>query len=333
MPEEEKPYYETEEVESAIDKAISKHKKKKETVEAEPIAEPYPEPEPMPNAPEPKPRVRSFGTGENIYLYVKTGLTSYTLVDKTFPSRIEAGQYAESNFPNKKYKTLTQTELKAYMEKQAKRQQQIESTKESAKELGRKTKRGGSQIARGFLRASEDQAQKYGMTRRTMEPEIRSGWGVPRRPEPAYREPEPEYDVYEEPAPRPQPRPEPRRAPPPREERPAWTPPKSPFKPMRGRPAPQQPQRRTRINIPPGGGVFNPRGIGRPPPENPKGKIQQPRQRTRFDIPTGFRSVKPHWVGRQPYFREPYEEKQRVKEKTRKVASRTKKKSKRRKKK
>jgi len=273
---EDEGYYAGEEEAEKIEDIIKKHQKEENATDYEEDvqhAERVKEPRPL-------------GTGEPIYLYIKSGVGTYTVVDTVFNSRIEASQFAEENFPNQKYKVMTEKDIENYMAKMQKRQERIDQTVESAKQVGREVVGGAKKVAGGFARASRDVAAHQGMTRETMEPRINRMWGAqPRRPpvqgpvvkEPQQpniniqvgnrgvetkppKEPEPEYEEEYEPRGQPYRRPTMRMQP--------------PTKPMRfGQP----PRQRMKINIPPGGGVF-----GQPRPIR-----GHPQQQGRINIPEG----------------------------------------------
>jgi len=183
-PEEPTGYEAGQEESQKIENIIARRRK------PEPTPTPAPEPTPEPVA---RPPRKPLGTGEPIYLYISTGLGQYTLVDRQFNSRVEAHQYAETNFPKTKTKIMSETEVKGYLEKLARRQAKTEAVKEYAKEkvtaTGRGLKQAAVEMARpavpevrryagGFLRASEGVARQAGFTRQQMEPEIRRAWGV-----------------------------------------------------------------------------------------------------------------------------------------------------------
>ena len=251
---------------------------------------------------------RPLGTGEPIYLYIKTGLGTYTVVEKVFGSRIEAGQFAEQNFPDKAYKTMSEAEIKLYMQaqedKQARRAERVEKVKGKLKEGAEKVEKGfgkglekaihgvtreepsqprirrapapaprprvrrpgvseyAGQATGAFLEASRGVARSNRMTRETMEPEIRQAWGV--------------------------------------EERPQQRAPYRPPGPPRPRMGFQQPQQRSRIYIPPGGGVFTP-PRSRIQPESPQSPFQRRPIRTapafgRTPIRGGLRKAELHMI-------------------------------------
>jgi len=305
--------YMSPEFEAALDRAVDKQKARVEQAEP-PMAEPeyVPEPEPAP-APIARPKA-----GEPVYLYLKTGLGTYTIVDQTFPSKAEAKQFAEANFPNEKLKIMTQKDIDTYMAKQQARAEKVEETVESAKRVGRQVKTGAKRVAGGFVRASEDVAYQKGMHRAKMEPRIRQAWGV--QPYPGQK-PQPIQPQPQEPQPQEQQRP-----------RMGFQQPQQRRPRMNFGPPPQQKrtrinipqQKRTRLNIPMGGNVFQPRGF-RPRPPGPQ-KSQKPRgqhpqqkpMRFNFD---GLHSARPNWVGRQPKLRQPYEEIEEVKKKTKRYVN------------
>ena len=263
----EKGYEAGEEEAEKIEDIIEKHQKEENATDYEEDvqhAERLKEPRPL-------------GTGEPIYLYIQTGVGTYTVVDTVFNSRIEARQFAESNFPNQKYKVMTEKDIEDYMNKLQQKQEVVDKTIAKAREVGGEVKEGGRRVAGGFLRASRDVAASHGMTRETMEPRIQRAWGVqgpvkePLPPEPSKVQPKPP-----EPAP---PAPEqPRRGfgiQPPQRKPMGFG---QPQRPRGGINIPQQ--KRMRINIPPGGGVF-----GRPRPMNPQANPQQQSRNVR--IPPG----------------------------------------------
>jgi len=283
---------------------------------------------------------RPLGTGEPIYLYIKTGTGVYTVVDTVFPSRIEARQFAEENFPGQKYKVMNDKDIADYMEKLQKRQQSIDETIESAREVGRKVKGGAQRVAGGFLEASRDVAHSQGMTREVMQPRIERAWGVqPKPPQGGINIQVGTQQV--EPKPPKEPEPEPVQEPMP-QRRPGMAMRQPQQRPMRFG-APQQ--RRTRINIPMGGGVFQPRGFRQP--QQPRRSVNVPRGARVYDSPAriprnapikkqrfnfGLHAARPHTItprGVRPMgFRQPYEEVEETKT-TRKY--KTNKKSKRKK--
>jgi len=262
------------------------------------------------------PPQRPMGTGEPIYLYIKTGLGTFTVVERVFGSRIEAGQFAEQNFPDKAYKTMSEAEIKVYIQaqedKQVKRTERKERRTERVEKVKGKLKEGAEKVEKGFgkglekaihgvtrepaprirrataparapvrqprvrrpgvseyagqatgafLEASRDVAGTHGMTRETMEPEIRQAWGVEGRPR--------------------------QRAP--------YRPPGPPRSRM-GAP----PQQRPKIYIPPGGGVFGRpsqqrRAIGQPPRQRTN-IPRPPQQRSRMNFGGGLHSAKLHMI-------------------------------------
>ena len=206
-------------------------------------------------APEPK---RKLGTGEPIYLYIRTGIGTYTVVDRPFDSHIEARQYADENFKGTKYKTMSETDIKNYLEKLEKKREKIQQAKEKVVEGAKKivkrdVKPRIKRYAQAGLEASYDVAQAQGMTRPQMEPRIRESWGVEERA-PVKQPPPPEPKIR-------QPSKPVRRAPAYQPSRPPRMAFGAPPRPTGRINIPQQ--RRTRINIPPGGGVF--RGPSRMP--------------------------------------------------------------------
>ena len=194
------------------------------------------------------PRSR-FKAEEPILLYIRTGVGTYTVVDKQFGSRVEATRFAEENYKGTKYKVMALSEAVAEGQKQQARMEKIQQAKEKAKEKivgGAKriaqveVKPRVKRYAQAGLEASYDVARAQGMTRPQMEPRIREAWGVEERR--AVQRPPP-------------------RAPP------------GPPRQRMGFGAP--PRRRTGIYIPPGGGVFAPsrgRGIR---PESPQSPFQR----------------------------------------------------------
>ena len=61
-----------------------------------------------------------FKSEEPILLYIRTGVGTYSVVDRPFDSRVAASHFAEENFPGEKYKIYTQSEAVAEGEKQQK---------------------------------------------------------------------------------------------------------------------------------------------------------------------------------------------------------------------
>jgi len=283
---------------------------------------------------------------EPIYLYIKTGTGTYTVVDTIFNSRQEANQFAKENFPGQKYKVMNEQDIENYMAKLQRRQETVDRA------LG-----GAKKVAGGVLEASKNVASKYGMTKQKMQPRIERMWGAqpgPRqRPEvkspapepqqpginiqignrgvetkPPKEEPEPEYEEEYEHRDQSYRRPTMRMQP--------------PTKPMRfGQP----PRQRMRINIPPGGGVFQSRQFRPGPP--PRRNVNISRGAGVYDKPPGIprkapipraklnmgglHRARPHTItprGVRPMGRQPYEEVEETKT-TRKY--KTNKKSKKRK--
>jgi len=291
----ERPYYETPETEAVIDKALSQRIKKKQPPPEEPVKS--------------KPR-------EPIYLYIKTGLGEYTLVEQPFNTKTEAKEYAAEVYPDTKTKIMTQAQLDAYVKKMKKKaltKEEIkEDIKQGAKALGRGAQIQTGRVGKGFLEASRDVAASKRFTREYIEPEVRHAWGVDQKPPvPQRQEPQPEQ----------------------------------PYRP---------PQRESRINIPQGGGVFGPKprrqGFRQPPRQSRGINIPQ-QKRTHINIPEGggvFKSPrsgikpkqpkkpgpafgqspikprsfnfgpKPKWVGRPQQLRYPYEEIEESKSKVKK---------------
>jgi len=266
--------------------------------------EPTPAPEPTPE-PAVRPSRKPLGTGEPIYLYISTGLGQYTLVDRQFDSRIEANQYAETNFPKTKTKIMSETEVKGYLEKLARRQAKTEAVKEYAKEkvtaTGRGLKQAAVEMARptipevrryagGFLKASEGVARQAGFTRQQMEPEIRRAWGV--SPGPYAQQPPPEQQQLpiQQPA------------------RPAYQQPiRQPYQPPRQSRPPYQPQRQQhRFTIqqprstfhfaPPSDRPFQPLRMQAKPVFGRTQVRQQPQQSQHFNL-GGLHMARPHFVG------------------------------------
>lgn len=297
------PYYETKEVESAVEKAIEKRKPK-----------------------------RRLGTGEKIYLYIHTGFGTAQLVNQVFNSRIEADQYAEANFPGSKYQTMSESEVADYVAKQQYRQEQKEAIKESAKEVGRKAKKGvvrtagrfgegletgirevvkqpertrprlrreavrplGRQVGRytgGFFEASRDQAARVGMTREQMQPEIQRAWGIETKGPVTGKDLEGKPLITGE--------------------KTKYGTPEKALRTPDLRPYREQTFRGPRINIPRGGEVY--RSGFRGPQQRPQGRLNFPQQRSRpLNIGPGFRRAPVKFVGlngpynknRPPYYGE-----------------------------
>jgi len=335
--EEEPAYYGSEETGSAIDRAIEKQKQKqRERVEVVP-----PEEEPVPES------TPSKGYDESIFLYINTGIGKYTLVDHPFDSKAEAAKYAKEIYPDTKYKAMTETEVKAYMEKMAKRAERVEKVKEGAIKAGEATAEAGRYVGRGLKRiatpvgrASMGVARSQGMTREQMQPRIERAWGVPPYEEqprgrpPIYREKYPPHTKYGAPSkPIRTPNFEPARAPPSyeqeirrtQEEERAY---RESYRPRFNFGQPQQ--RRTGFHIPAGGGVFG--GRVQVPERGPyeqerRGPVPRtPFKPMRFNFGGGMHMARPHWVGRQPRLRRPYEEEQLSQQKAAKISRRAKKK-------
>ena len=263
--------------------------------------------------PKEKPK-RKLGTGEKIYLYISSGPGVMSLAEPTFDSRIEAGQWAEENYPGAPYQTMSQSEVQDYVAKMQRRQEQLEKAKETVKTGAKKVGRGLVTAGKAFTHASHDVARESKMTRpqieRRMERTMRPSAGVTvnvgsgmmptpseyaRRPQEPQRpqEPSPYYTKYGRPR------------------QPLRTP--RIQQPRTPRARIQAPQTTKRINIPTQG-PFKP--LGRP-------KQPTPFKSAHFDF-SGMHTVKPHWIGKQPHFRRPYEEEAKVKEKTKKISTRAK---------
>ena len=230
-----------------------------------------------------------FKAEEPILLYIRTGIGTYTVVNRQFDSRVAARRFAEENYPGEKYKVYTESEAIAEGEKQQKKLEKIQRAKTKVKE-------GAKRIVKGAGEASYAVARSQRMTRPQMEPRIRRSWGVEQRaPEhqppginiqigtqqPPVRQPEPEQEEYEEPIESY------------REERRPYRPPQ-PFK-MRPTSRMSPPQRRTRINIPPGGGVFKGRRFVSDSPESPYQR--RPIRTTPAFRRTGIRATPPYRGG------------------------------------
>ena len=272
-------------------------------------SEPEPEPEP---APKPK---KKLGTGEKIYLYISSSPGVYSLAEQTFDSRIEAGQWAEENYGDTPYQTMSASEVKVYVAKLQKQQEQMEKAKKKVVSGAKTVGRGLKRVGGGMAKASEAMAQRHGMTRpqvqRRIQPQsginisIGSGTGMmprPGQPLQQQRPEQPRTTRYGRPL---QPLRTPRSQP--------YKPPE-PFHPKRMSMQPPQPQRsrfhmpltegqpypqRTkRFNIP-AEGPFKSRY--RQPSEQPFQSRLQPRdspiKSKKFDFGGGLHIARPHFVG------------------------------------
>lgn len=275
------------------------------------------------------------------YLYVKTGVGTYTVVDRVFGSKSEAEAFAKEQFPKTKYKTMNEIEIKNYMQRQAEKEKIIGEMKGAGKKIGT-----------AFMSASRDVARGQGMTRETMQPRIEKLWGVQRQPQAQPQQqpnininignqqqpPEPEVETEEYEEPREERYPGMRMQPPyqrrrlnipmPEERRGRLNIPAPPEYRRGSLNVPPPPQMRRRINIPAGGGVFQGRGITPKPYPTKRVKVTQgagvydqranippepPIKRTRFDFSFPPKYQTP--FGR-PQYQQPYEE---VEETTKKV--------------
>jgi len=246
-----------------------------------------------------------FKAEEPILLYIKTGIGTYTVVDQPFDSRVAARQFAEEKFPGTKHKVLTQSEAVAEGEKQQKRIDKIQQSKEKALLKAKQTARAG-------LESSVDVARSVGMTRPQMEPRIRQAWRAPPQ-QPYQQSPGINIQIGTQQQ-QPQPEPTPDYSPEPTEAPHRHHRPERPYRPpqtFKVRPGMQMrtPYRAPRLAIPPGGGVFKPPRRAPTPEERrlriPKGAsvydkparvpTESPFKRRQFDF-SGLHMITPRGI-------------------------------------
>jgi len=126
---------------------------------SEPVSESVPESEPESEQPQPKKR---FGTGEPIYLYVKTAPGTFDNVGE-FPSRVEASHVAESDWKGHQYKTLSASEAVAEQAKLQARSERVQKTVKTVAKYATKAASGLIRVAKNVGRNAESEARYHGM--------------------------------------------------------------------------------------------------------------------------------------------------------------------------